>query len=163
MTEIRTLLFYCLSYEWRCECEREHTRCLSFIWMFWTSCDWNIPLSLQHKPHFFIHIKVREEHDIPNWILDESGSFTLKSTRTFFLEPGVPCGWGKFIWSLYILPSKTLVLWKVFHGQLPTDQHIHNKGLHICSICTLCEKHGEFIQHLFFECSNVLHIWSWVQ
>jgi len=61
-------------------------------------------------PHFFNHIMVREEHDLPNWILDEPGRFTLKSPRTFFLEPGVPCSWGKFIWSSYIWPSKTLVL-----------------------------------------------------
>ena len=97
---------------------------------------------------------VREEQNIPNWILDESSCFTLKSTRTFFLEPGVPSGWGKFIWSSSILSSKTLVLWKVFHGQLPTDQHIQNKGLHICSMCTLCEKHGESIQHLL----SLIHI-----
>jgi len=114
-------------------------------------------------PHFFNHIMVREEHDTPNWILDEFGRFTLKLTRTFFLEPGVPCGWGKFIWSSYISPSKTLVLWKVFHGRLPTDHHIQNKGLHICPMCTLCEKYEESIQHLFFECSNALHIWSWVR
>jgi len=30
-------------------------------------------------------------------------------------------------------------------------------------MCTLCEKHEEFIQHLFFEYSNVLHIWSWLR
>jgi len=30
-------------------------------------------------------------------------------------------------------------------------------------MCTLCKKHKEFIQHLFFECSNALHIWSWVR
>jgi len=113
-------------------------------------------------PHFFNHIMVREEHDIPNWILDESGHFTLKSTRTLFLEPGVSYGWGRFIWSLSISPSKTLVLWKFFHGRLPIYQHIQNKGLHICSMFTLCEKHEKSIQHLFFECLNVLHIWSWV-
>jgi len=45
----------------------------------------------------FNHIMVREEHDIPNWILDESSRFTFKSAKTFFLEAGVPCGWGKFI------------------------------------------------------------------
>jgi len=106
---------------------------------------------------------VRTEQDILNWILDESGHFTLKSTWTFFLDPGVPCGWDKFIWSSYLSPSKTLVLWKNFHGRLPTDQHILNKGLHICSMCTLCEKHEESIQHLFFECSNALRIWSWVR
>jgi len=30
-------------------------------------------------------------------------------------------------------------------------------------MCTLYEKHEEFIQHLFFECFNVLHIWGWVR
>ena len=53
---------------------------------------------------------VREKQDIPNWTLDESGRFILKSARTFFLELGVPCDWGKFIWSSSIPPSKTLVL-----------------------------------------------------
>jgi len=91
-------------------------------------------------PHLFTIIIIREEQDIPNWTLDESGRFTLKSTRTFFLDPGVPYGWGKIIWSSYIHPSKTLVLWKVFHAKLPTYQHIQNKGLHICFMCSLCGK-----------------------
>jgi len=91
-------------------------------------------------PHFFNHIMVTKKQDIPNWILDEPGRFTLKLARTFFMEPRAPCGWGKFIWSSYIPPSKNVVLWKVFHGRLPTDQHIQNKGLHICSMCTLYEK-----------------------
>jgi len=79
------------------------------------------------------------------------------------LDPRVPYGWGKIIWSSYLPSSKTLVLWKVFHGRLPTDQYIQNKDLHICFIYTLCEKHEESIQHLFFECSNALHIWSWAR
>jgi len=87
----------------------------------------------------------------------------LNRLGLFFFEPGVPYGWDKFIWSSSIPHSKTLVLWKDFQRRLPTDQHIHNKGLHICSMCALCEKHEESIQHLFFECSNVLHIWSWIR
>ena len=67
-------------------------------------------------PHLFSHTMVRAEQDIPNWILDESGRFTLKSASTFFFDSGVPCGWGKFIWSSYLPASKTLVLWKFFHG-----------------------------------------------
>jgi len=65
-------------------------------------------------PHLFSHIMVRADQDVPNCILDESGRFTLKSARTFFLELGVPCGWGKFIWSLDNSPSKTLVLLESF-------------------------------------------------
>ena len=61
-------------------------------------------------PYFFNHIMVREEHDIPNLILYESSCFTLKSAKTFFLEPRVPYGWGKFIWFSSISSSKTLVL-----------------------------------------------------
>jgi len=53
-----------------------------------------------------------------------------------------------------------LVLWKVFHWRLPTDQHIQHKGLHICFMCTLCEKQEESIQYLFFECPTTLRIWS---
>ena len=30
-------------------------------------------------------------------------------------------------------------------------------------MCTLCEKLEESIQHLFFECSNALHILSWAR
>ena len=98
----------------------------------------------------FNHIMIREEQNIPNWILEESDCFTIKSAMTFFLEPGVPCGWGKFIWSSSIPPSKYLVLRKVFHGRLPTYQHIQNKGLHICFMCMLCQKQKESIQHFFF-------------
>jgi len=114
-------------------------------------------------PHLFSHIMVKVEQDIPNWILDEFGRLTFKSARTIFLDPEVSCGRDKFIWSSYILSCKTLVLWKVFHGRLPTDQHIQNKGPHICSMCTLCEKHEESIQHLFFEYANALRIWNWVR
>jgi len=59
---------------------------------------------------FFNHIMVKEEQDIPNWILVESGHFTLKSARNYFLELEVPYDWDKFIWSSSISPSKTLVL-----------------------------------------------------
>ena len=70
---------------------------------------------------------------------------------------------GVNLFSLHIFHLPKLLSFEVFHERLPTDQHIQNKGLHICSMCTLCEKHEESIQHLFFECYNALRIWSWVQ
>ena len=108
-------------------------------------------LNFTTSESFFSTYHDYTEHASPNWILEDSGHFTLKSARKFFSNTRVPCGWGKIIWSQYIPPSKTLVFWKVFHGQLPTDQHIQHKGLHICSMCTLSEKQEESIQHLFFE------------
>ena len=88
---------------------------MTTISQFWNGRDWIIPLPLQHVNHFFEHITIRQEQDTPSWIMKDSGHFTLKSARRFFLDPGVPCCWGKIIWSPYIPPFKTLVLWKVFH------------------------------------------------
>jgi len=57
-------------------------------------------------PLFFNHNMVREEQDIPNWILDEFGRFTLKSVRTFFLEPGVSYDWvNSFYLHIFRLPN----------------------------------------------------------
>jgi len=73
---------------------------------FWISCDWNIPLSLQQMPHFFNHIMVREEQDIPNWILDESGRFTLESAMTFFWNQEFPVvGINSFGLHLFHIPK----------------------------------------------------------
>ena len=80
-----------------------YRRCLIFLVISWLG-----------RNMIFFFISKRAEQDIPNWILYESGRFTLQLDRTFFLDPRVPCGWGKFIWSSYLLPSKTLVLWKIF-------------------------------------------------
>ena len=46
---------------------------------------------------FFEYIMIRKEQDIPNWILEDSGHFTLKSAMTFFLDPEIPCDWDKLI------------------------------------------------------------------
>ena len=98
-------------------------------------------------PHRFNHnhIIIREEHDIPNWILDESSRFTHKLARTFFLEPGVPCGWGKFIWFSSILLSKTLVLWKFFMGDF---LHINIFNIKVC-LYVLCVRFVESMRNLF--------------
>jgi len=83
---------------------------------FWTSGDWNISLSLQQMPYLITHIMVRTVQDIPNWILDESGRLTLKSARTFFLDPGVPVvGVNLFGLHIFRLP-KLLSFRKFFMG-----------------------------------------------
>jgi len=35
---------------------------------------------------------IRQAQDIPNWILEDSGRFTLMLAMTFFLDLGIPCG-----------------------------------------------------------------------
>jgi len=132
-------------------------------WINVYASDWTILSTLQHVNHYFNDVIIRQEQDTPNWSLDDSINFTLKYAKKFFLDPGVRCGWGKLIWSQYIPPSKTLIFWKVFHGRLPIDHYIQHRGLHICSMCTLCENTEKSIQNLIFECPHALHIWSWIQ
>ena len=60
---------------------------------------------------------------------------------------------------LHIFHLPKLVIWKVFLGRLLTYQHIQNKGLPICSMCTLCEKHEESIQHLLLNVLMLCVFW----
>jgi len=55
----------------------------TIVSQFSNSSDWIISSTLQQVNHFFEHIMIRNEHDTSTW--------------NFFLDPGVPCGWGKII------------------------------------------------------------------
>jgi len=70
--------------------------------------------------------------------------------------------WGKFIWKSFVPPSNSLLLWRLLHNKLPTDENWINRGLSIPSICNLCFKQSFSIQHLIFECFYTINIWRWL-
>jgi len=107
---------------------------------------------------------VRAEQDIPNLILDEFGRFTLKSTRTFFswIQEFPVVGVNLFGLHIFHL-RKLLSFGNFFMGGCLQTSIFKIKVCIFFSMCTLCEKHEESHQHLFFESSNALRIWSWVR
>lgn len=97
--------------------------------------------------------------DVPNWRMEDSGVLNQKATRNFFSSPST-CDWGMLIWSSFIPPTKSLVLWKVIHKRLPTDNEVQKRGVVLCSLCSLCREQEESIDHLFFSCPSAYFIWS---
>jgi len=67
-------------------------------------------------PNLFSHVMVMAEQDIPNWILDESGRFTLKSAMTFFWIQEFPVV-GVNLFGLHIFRLRKLLSFgKFFMG-----------------------------------------------
>jgi hypothetical protein len=50
-----------------------------------------------------------------------SGILTLKDSYIFQSPPGQKIPWAKLIWSSSIPPSKSLLLWRILHNKIPTD------------------------------------------
>lgn len=67
--------------------------------------------------------------------------------------------WGKLIWNAHIPPSRSLLLWRVIHNRLPTDENLATRGLPYPSMCSNCFKHVENSEHLFFSCPFAVHLW----
>ena len=69
--------------------------------------------------------------------------------------------WAKSIWSPEIPPSKSLVVWRLMHNKLPSDENLLFRGCYFPSMCSVCKSCSETTYHLFFECAFALNLWAW--
>lgn len=95
------------------------------------------------------------------WQNSVSGELTLKDAYSYLNSPINSISWGKVIWNRSIPPSKSFVLWRPLHNQMPTDEHLGSSGCIVVSICNLCGKSDESSSHLFLHCCFALSIWRW--
>jgi ribonuclease HI len=95
------------------------------------------------------------------WRPSSFGDLTFKDAYLFNVELGNQLSWAKTIWSIDIPPSKSLLVWRLMHNKIPTDDNLMFRGCNLASQCSLCGKHSESSLHLFLECDFVVHIWMW--
>ncbi|MCH86122.1 ribonuclease H protein, partial [Trifolium medium] len=69
--------------------------------------------------------------------------------------------WAKVIWSPDIPPSKSLLVWRLMHNKVPTDDNLMLRGCELPSMCSICSKTVESSFHIFFECAYAVKLWSW--
>jgi len=48
------------------------------------------------------------------------------------------------------------------HDKMPTDENIQKHGCTVVSVCVLCMRNFETLDHLFLHCSFVAHLWNWL-
>jgi hypothetical protein len=96
------------------------------------------------------------------WIHIDLGDLHHKDAYCFKLQQFQDLQWAKLIWSPDIPPSKSLLVWRLMHDKVPTDEHLLRKGCYMPLICSLCFKQVESSFHLFFDCEFAIALWSWL-
>ncbi|GAU51888.1 hypothetical protein TSUD_416730 [Trifolium subterraneum] len=95
------------------------------------------------------------------WKHTNSGDLQLKDAYLFKMQQFQDLNWAKYIWSCDIPPSKSMLVWRLMHGKVPTDENLMIRGCLIPSMCNLCNRHVESSFHIFFECDYAIKLWSW--
>jgi hypothetical protein len=71
-------------------------------------------------------------------------------------------GLNIFIWPSFVPPSKSFVVWRCFHNQMPTDENLIKRGCTVVTVGVLCTADGETTPHLFLHCSFGSALWEWL-
>ncbi|CAJ2663194.1 unnamed protein product [Trifolium pratense] len=130
--------------------------------------QWHIPMDIQtafpqllsYLQQFFIPFEDKEDFLI--WNHTTSGELTMKDAYHFFSNPGPTASWSKTIWNIAIPPSKSFLVWRLFHHKMPTDDALSARGFYLTSVCSLCKKQSESSLHLFLQCPFALSNWHWL-
>ncbi|XP_045802493.1 uncharacterized protein LOC123896099 [Trifolium pratense] len=96
------------------------------------------------------------------WEDSISGELTFKLAYSCDMQPPQCIGWTKFIWKLFIPPSRSLVAWRIMHNVIATDDNLIKRGLTIVSCCSLCGSSYETVTHLFLRCPFIMQYWNWL-
>ncbi|XP_057790991.1 uncharacterized protein LOC131008108 [Salvia miltiorrhiza] len=68
--------------------------------------------------------------------------------------------WGSWIWENFIPVRRSLLCWRLIHNRLPTFDCLIKQGLIMPNFCCFCYRSGESIDHLFWQCSELRHVWE---
>ena len=96
------------------------------------------------------------------WQHSSDGKLFAKQAK-LFLTPAAPAlHWPNLIWRSCIPPSHAFIFWRLFHGKMPTDKNLRDRGCITISVCNFCMKTDESSVHLFLCCPFVMELWSWI-
>ncbi|CAJ2650982.1 unnamed protein product [Trifolium pratense] len=130
--------------------------------------QWHIPMDIQTAfPQLLSYLQqfsipFEDKEDFLIWNHTTSGELTMKDAYQFFSNPGPTASWSKTIWNIAIPPSKSFLVWRLFHHKMPTDDALSARGFYLTSMCSLCKKQSESSLHLFLQCPFALSIWHWL-
>ncbi|GAU23976.1 hypothetical protein TSUD_327770 [Trifolium subterraneum] len=145
-----------------------HSHLMARVSDFIINHQWFVPLDLQAAYPTLLpylnqfDIPLEDKEDKLLWIHNSHGDLTLKDANLFFTNPGQKVNWAKSVWNIVVPPSKSFMVWRLFHHKMPTDEILAIRGIQLPSICSLCNKEAETTNHLFFQCPFSLALWNWL-
>ncbi|GAU12289.1 hypothetical protein TSUD_141970 [Trifolium subterraneum] len=96
------------------------------------------------------------------WKDSISGELTFKDAYSCDMQPPQCKGWTKLIWKLFIPPAKSLVIWRIMHNVIATDDNLIKRGFTVVSCCSLCGSSYKTTTHLFLCCPFIIQYWNWL-
>ncbi|CAJ2644788.1 unnamed protein product [Trifolium pratense] len=84
--------------------------------------------------HFSNLVCIVQQETIPSetsqdkliWKHSDTGDLQLKEAYNFKLQQLQDLDWAKAIWNSDIPPSKSLLVWRLMHNKIPTDENLKN-------------------------------------
>ncbi|KAK2641058.1 hypothetical protein Ddye_022821 [Dipteronia dyeriana] len=131
---------------------------------FWKDIEWDSnPLMKAFTRIYALALNkvgVVSIRDALAWTFCPNGSFSVKSFRRCLEvnEVLVDCLDCSFLWLGYVPPKVEVMLWQLLRGRILVREVLHKFGmpLQASSVCPLCDRESESINHLFLHCD-----WSW--
>jgi hypothetical protein len=118
--------------------------------------DWDIPSQLiRAYPSLLsiiskVTIPIDPSKDKLLWVHIDDGDLQLMEAYVFINQQFHELNWAKAIWSPDIPPSKSLLVWRIMHEKVSTDENLMSRGCYIPSF------------HIFFDCSFAFKLWCWL-
>ena len=140
---------------------------VSSVSLFLFNGSWQIPKAfkrmfagLAHDIAKF-HVSLNGGDDNLIWSSSSDGQLTRKEAyRFFFPNDNVAHSFFSILWDSSIPPSKSFIIWRAFHGKLPTDENLPRRITILA--CSLYLAKEESSKHLFLNSSFATHLWSWI-
>jgi hypothetical protein len=109
-------------------------------------------------------IPIRNGEDILRWGYKPQGSYSTQEAYqlTAKVDHTLDTKLWKKIWNLKHWPKITFFLWLVSHSSILTWDNLLKRGFTGPSICTLCGKAEETLNHLLNTCPYTTQVWDQV-
>lgn len=97
------------------------------------------------------------------WIRFANYGLSFKHACNYTKRDYIDLSWTKFIWHLYIFPTKSLVTWSLMHNVITIEDNLIRRGMHMVSSCYIYNHDVETLRHLFLRCMYTLIFWHWIK
>lgn len=102
------------------------------------------------------------KEDMKVWKSASNGQLSIKISYTHLSCTYQAITRGSIIWNSSTPPSKSLWVWRLIYGKLPTDYNLGLRGLQFPYYCSICLSNEKTMHHLFFNCGNAKNSWHWL-
>ncbi|XP_058749874.1 uncharacterized protein LOC131622872 [Vicia villosa] len=148
--------------------DRFHRTLTSKVCDWWSNNSWNVSnnthVALPDLRNLIACISI-PDMDVPDalvWKKSTNGMLSIKEAYKEIIKPCPSAVWSNFPWDIDSPPSHSMLVWRLMHNKVPTDDNLQLRGFSFPSVCSLCLSSTESSKHLFFDCSYVRHIWNWL-